>query len=79
MPTGIRYAFADRVPLGGGAPIVLKTMTAGYTHDVDACIAEIQKLARAGEDAVRMAVPTEADTGLNRPCAPHLRASWYNG
>ncbi len=37
-------------------------MTAGYTYDVDTCIAEIQKLARAGADIVRVAVPEKADT-----------------
>lgn len=48
--------------MGGGAPIVLQTMTSGHTHDVDACIAEVQKLARAGADIVRVAVPEKADT-----------------
>ena len=36
------------VPLGGDAPVVLQTMTAGYTYEIDKCIAEIQKIARAG-------------------------------
>ncbi len=57
-----RQVRVGSVPLGGGAPVVLQTMTAGYTHDVDACIAEIQKLARAGADIVRVAVPEKADT-----------------
>lgn len=50
------------VPLGGDAPVVLQTMTSGYTHEIDKCIAEIQKLARAGADVVRVAVPEKADT-----------------
>jgi (E)-4-hydroxy-3-methylbut-2-enyl-diphosphate synthase len=37
-------------------------MTSGYTYDVDNCIAEIQKLARAGADLVRVAVPNRQDT-----------------
>ncbi|GIK15088.1 MAG: 4-hydroxy-3-methylbut-2-en-1-yl diphosphate synthase (flavodoxin) [Planctomycetota bacterium] len=57
-----RQVFVGAVPLGGEAPVVLQTMTAGYTHDVDACIAEVQKLARAGADIVRVAVPEKADT-----------------
>ena len=37
-----------RVAIGGDAPVVVQTMTEGYTHDVDACVAEINKLAAAG-------------------------------
>jgi len=37
-------------------------MTAGYTHQVDACVAEVQRLARAGADLVRVAVPEKRDT-----------------
>ena len=37
-------------------------MTAGYTHDVDRCVAEINKLAAAGADLVRVAVPQRKDT-----------------
>ena len=31
-------------------------MTAGYTHEIDKCVAEIHKLAAAGADLVRVAV-----------------------
>lgn len=44
------------------APVSVQTMTAGYTHDVAACLAEIQKLAAAGADIVRVAVPERKDT-----------------
>ena len=37
-------------------------MTSGYTHEVDKCLAEIQKLADAGADVVRVAVPERKDT-----------------
>ena len=30
------------------APVSVQTMTAGYTHDVEKCIAEINKLTTAG-------------------------------
>lgn len=50
------------VKLGGGAPVVLQTMTAGYTHDIGATISEIDKLAKAGADVVRVAVPKREDT-----------------
>ncbi|MGE3180114.1 MAG: flavodoxin-dependent (E)-4-hydroxy-3-methylbut-2-enyl-diphosphate synthase [Phycisphaerae bacterium] len=48
--------------IGGDAPVALQTMTAGYTHEIDKCIAEIQKLANAGADLVRVAVPHKEDT-----------------
>lgn len=61
------------VKIGGGlpgpddrptepAPVSVQTMTAGYTHDIDACVAEINKLHRGGADIVRVAVPEKKDT-----------------
>jgi len=50
------------VRIGGHAPVSVQTMTGGYTHDIDACITEINKLAAAGADIVRIAVPERADT-----------------
>jgi len=44
------------------APVSVQTMTAGYTHDVDRCVAEIHKLQAAGADVVRVAVPERKDT-----------------
>ena len=51
-----------RVRIGGGAPVVVQTMNAGYTHDIDACVAEINRYAKAGADIVRVAVPERKDT-----------------
>ena len=51
-----------RVRMGGDAPISVQTMTAGYTHDIDACVAEIERYAKAGADVVRVAVPERKDT-----------------
>src|SRR5687768_14511146 len=51
-----------RVAIGGDAPVSVQTMTAGYTYDIDACVAEIHKLAAAGADLVRVAVPERKDT-----------------
>ncbi len=48
--------------VGGGAPVAVQTMTAGYTHDIDACVAEINRLHAAGADVVRVAVPERKDT-----------------
>jgi len=44
------------------APVSVQSMTAGYTHDIDGCVAEINKLAAAGADIVRVAVPQRKDT-----------------
>ena len=44
------------------APVSVQTMTAGYTHDVEKCVAEIHKLVAAGADVVRVAVPEKKDT-----------------
>jgi (E)-4-hydroxy-3-methylbut-2-enyl-diphosphate synthase len=46
-----------RVSIGGDAPVSVQSMTAGYTHEIDRCVGEIQKLAAAGADIVRVAVP----------------------
>ncbi|MBL9031823.1 MAG: flavodoxin-dependent (E)-4-hydroxy-3-methylbut-2-enyl-diphosphate synthase [Phycisphaerae bacterium] len=48
--------------IGGDAPVSVQTMTAGYTHEIDACVAEIERYRRAGADAVRVAVPEKKDT-----------------
>ncbi|HYE02401.1 MAG TPA: flavodoxin-dependent (E)-4-hydroxy-3-methylbut-2-enyl-diphosphate synthase [Phycisphaerales bacterium] len=61
------------VRLGGGlpgadgaptepAPVSVQSMTAGATHDVDRCVTEINRLAAAGADLVRVAVPERKDT-----------------
>lgn len=57
-----------RLLVGGGlhgttpAPVTVQTMTAGYTHDIDKCVAEIHKLHAGGADVVRVAVPERKDT-----------------
>ena len=44
------------------SPVSVQSMTSGYTHDVAGCLAEIEKLATAGADIVRVAVPERKDT-----------------
>lgn len=60
------------VRIGGDAPVSVQTMTAGYTHQVDACVAEISKLASAGADLVRVAVPERKDTQALKEILPHV-------
>ena len=50
------------IPIGGGAPVSIQSMTSTYTYDIDATMAQIRQLAEAGCDVVRVAVPTKADT-----------------
>ena len=50
------------VPIGGDAPVSVQSMTSTYTYDVDATVAQIRKLAEAGCDIVRVAVPDKRDT-----------------
>jgi (E)-4-hydroxy-3-methylbut-2-enyl-diphosphate synthase len=50
------------VKIGGDAPVSVQSMTSGYTHDIDGCVREINKLAAAGADIVRVAVPEKKDT-----------------
>ena len=45
------------VPIGGGAPVSIQSMTNTPTHDVEATLSQIRALAAAGCDIVRVAVP----------------------
>ncbi|MDX9912126.1 MAG: flavodoxin-dependent (E)-4-hydroxy-3-methylbut-2-enyl-diphosphate synthase [Phycisphaerales bacterium] len=64
LPTGRHpHATGTSTPEDGGpAPVSVQTMTAGYTHDVAGCLAEIHRYAAAGADVVRVAVPEKKDT-----------------
>ncbi len=50
------------VPIGGEAPIAVQSMTNTPTHDVDATARQVRRLAEAGCDLVRVAVPEKRDT-----------------
>src|SRR5712692_1181913 len=55
------------VKIGGGAPVVVQSMTLTKTHDVEATTAQIAALASAGCEIVRVAVPKNEDAeALNR-------------
>jgi len=47
------------VPIGGGAPVVVQSMTKTLTHQVDRTVAQVERLERAGCEIVRLAVPDE--------------------
>lgn len=47
------------VPVGGGAPIVVQSMTNTDTADVEATVAQIRNLCEAGSELVRITVNTQ--------------------
>ncbi|MDR0627577.1 MAG: flavodoxin-dependent (E)-4-hydroxy-3-methylbut-2-enyl-diphosphate synthase [Bifidobacteriaceae bacterium] len=49
------------VPVGGGAPISVQSMTTTLTADADATLRQIAELTAAGCDIVRVAVPSQDD------------------
>ncbi|QDY68871.1 flavodoxin-dependent (E)-4-hydroxy-3-methylbut-2-enyl-diphosphate synthase [Qingshengfaniella alkalisoli] len=57
-----RQIHVGNVPVGGGAPISVQTMTNTDTTDVAATVAQVQACAEAGADIVRISVPDEASS-----------------
>ena len=58
------------VQIGGGAPVVVQSMTCTPTTDADATLAQINALVKAGCDIVRVSVPTaEAVEPFGRICS----------
>jgi (E)-4-hydroxy-3-methylbut-2-enyl-diphosphate synthase len=56
-----RQITVGNVKIGGGAPVVVQSMTLTKTHDVEATTAQIAALASAGCEIVRCAVPKTED------------------
>ena len=57
-----RQIMVGNVPVGGGAPITVQSMTNTLTHDVAATVAQISQLEAAGADIVRVSCPDEEST-----------------
>ena len=55
-----KQIMVGNVPVGGGAPIAVQSMTNTDTHDVKATLAQIERLAAAGCHIVRCTVPDQA-------------------
>jgi (E)-4-hydroxy-3-methylbut-2-enyl-diphosphate synthase len=60
MPSQRQVRVGD-VVIGGGAPVAVQTMTKTETADLPATLAQIRRVAEAGADIVRVAVPREQD------------------
>jgi (E)-4-hydroxy-3-methylbut-2-enyl-diphosphate synthase len=56
-----RQIHVGDVPVGGGAPVAVQTMTKTETANLTATMDQIRRVADAGADIVRCAVPREAD------------------
>jgi (E)-4-hydroxy-3-methylbut-2-enyl-diphosphate synthase len=56
-----RQIHVGGVPIGGGAPVAVQTMTKTETANLDATMAQIRRVAEAGADIVRVAVPRDDD------------------
>jgi (E)-4-hydroxy-3-methylbut-2-enyl-diphosphate synthase len=62
-----RHISVGGVTIGGGAPVVVQSMTLTKTHDIESTTAQIAALASAGCEIVRVAVPkTEDADALSR-------------
>ena len=66
--TSVQVAIG-RVRVGGGAPIVVQSMTNTDTADVAATVAQVAALARAGSEIVRVTV----DRDQAAAAVPHIK------
>lgn len=55
-----RQIFVGSVPIGGGAPVVIQSMLNTKTTDVEGSLSQLRKLAAAGCQVARLAVPNMA-------------------
>ena len=67
-----KQIMVGNVPVGGGAPITVQSMTNTLTTDVAATVAQIKRLEAVGADMVRVSVPTmnaaEAFREIKKQC-----------
>ena len=76
---GTRAVNVGGVVIGGDAPVSVQSMTNTPTADADATLAQVRRLAKAGTELVRVAVPTKADTGRTRPDRRWLTGADHRG
>ena len=56
-----RQIMVGQVPVGGGAPVTVQSMTTTPTSDINATLQQIAELTAAGCQIVRVAVPSQDD------------------
>ena len=54
-----RQILVGGIPIGGGAPVVIQSMLNTKTTDLSGSLAQIHKLAAAGCQIARLAVPNK--------------------
>jgi len=67
-----RQIHVGSVPVGGGAPITVQSMTNTPTADVEATIAQIRRLEVAGADIVRVSCPDEESSAALGKIVPEV-------
>ena len=60
-PRASRQIHVGKVPVGGGAPVSVQSMTTTVTSDVNATLQQIAELTASGCQIVRVAVPSQDD------------------
>jgi (E)-4-hydroxy-3-methylbut-2-enyl-diphosphate synthase len=68
-----RQIHVGSVAVGGDAPITVQSMTNTLTHDVEATVAQIQALERAGADIVRVSCPDEESSAALKDIIPQVK------
>lgn len=71
-------AFIGHVPVGGDAPVMVQSMTNTDTADVSATIAQVNALAQAGSEVVRITVNNEESARAVAPIREGLDALGCN-
>lgn len=66
------------IVIGGESPIVVQTMCNTHTSDVEATVAQCERLAKAGAEIIRITVPGPADVEPVRQIRDRLRAMGIN-
>ena len=61
-----RQIMVGNVPVGGGAPITVQTMTNTLTHDIRGTVDQIRRCEDAGVDIIRVSCPDQDSTAALR-------------
>ena len=67
-----KQIFVGDVPVGGGAPITVQSMTNTPTTDIKATIAQVHALEEAGADIVRISCPDEESSAALKHIIPEV-------
>lgn len=72
-----RQIHVGGIPIGGGAPVTIQSMTNTRTDDVESTLSQIRSLAAAGCQIVRVAVPDGAAAGRWPRSRRPVRSQWW--